>query len=202
MAGPDVVSRAIVQRGGNQRVLTLHQPWILGLDDDQFFLYDGTDETKRARFQLEDIPPDTDVVFRLPGDEGTILVGGVSTQPEGLTFILNGQGSPLATGVAGDLKVLYDCTITSVDALADRVGSLVVDVWASYGAYPPTVAGSIVAAAPITIATNDHHLDESVAGEGWTTQLLAGTYLRFNVVSCSTITRCTIALGVQRLIGE
>jgi hypothetical protein len=121
------------------------------------------------------------------------------TTVDAVTFIINGSGSPISTGVAGDLYVPYTSTITAATALADQVGSIVVDVWAdTFANYPPTDVDSITAAAPITISTNDATTDTTLTG--WTTSLLAGSTLRFNVDSCSTITRCTITLSLSRTI--
>ncbi len=122
-----------------------------------------------------------------------------NTQTDALVFILNGNGSPLATGVAGDLDIPYACTITSVRALADQVGSLVVAVWRdTYANYPPTGGDVISASAPITISSDDQSQDLTLTG--WSTALAAGDTLRFSVTSCSTITRCTLSLRVSRTL--
>jgi hypothetical protein len=116
---------------------------------------------------------------------------------DALTFIVNGNGSEISTGVVGDLSVPYACTITGVRALADQVGSIVVDVWKDGIAnYPPTNSDSITASAPITISSDD--VSEDLVLTGWVTSISAGDILRFNVDSCSTITRCTLSIGVTR----
>jgi len=196
----DLIPRKLLLRGGNQRVITLERGWAFGLDDDQFFLYDNLDDSKRVRFQLAGLAANTERTYTLPNADGTLVVGGYSTQVEALTFILNGFGAPLATGVAGDLPVPFAATITEVWAMADTVGSLVVDIWKDVFPtnYPPVVGDSITGGNPVTISTSNASKNTTLVN--WTTALAAGTSLRFNVQSCSTITRCTIALIVQRVI--
>lgn len=117
--------------------------------------------------------------------------------PISLTFIINGNGSEIADGVHGDLYVPFACTIQEGVLLCDQVGSIEVDVWKDvYANYPPTALDSIVGAAPLAITTNDNIRDTSL--DGWTIAISAGDTLRFNVNSCTTITKCTIALKVVR----
>lgn len=125
-------------------------------------------------------------------------LGGINdTVTEVLTFIINGNGSEIADGVAGDLYVPYAHTITAVTALADQSGSIVVDIWNdTYANYPPTDADSITASAPVTISSATKATDSTLTG--WDTSTAAGTTYRFNVDSCTTITRCTVALTITR----
>ena len=102
-----------------------------------------------------------------------------------------------APGVVGDVGVPWNCTITSVTMMADQVGSIVVDLWNdSYANYPPTVADTIVASAPPTISSADHSQDGVLTG--WSKVLAAGSTIRLNVVSVTTITRCNVWLEVLK----
>ncbi len=131
--------------------------------------------------------------YPLLGTESNALITGA------LTFILNGQGQVISTGVHGDLSPEYGGQIIGARALADQVGSLVADVWvAPYANFPPTDTDSITASAPITISADDCSYDTTLTG--WTTAFSAYDTVRFNVDSCSTITRCTLILYVQRTI--
>lgn len=110
-----------------------------------------------------------------------------------LTFVLDGGGAPISTGVKGDLPVPFDFTLEEVTLLADQTGSIVIDIWKdTYANFPPTVADTIVAAAKPTITTNVKSQDTVL--QGWDVQIEADSILRFNVDSISTITRCTISL--------
>ncbi len=110
-----------------------------------------------------------------------------------ITYVVDGGGSVLTTGVHGDLFIPFAVTISAWTLLADQSGSVVVDIWsAPYASYAPTVANSITAAALPTITSATHN--QSAALTGWTTAIPAGNTLRYNINSVSTITRLTIAL--------
>jgi hypothetical protein len=114
-----------------------------------------------------------------------------------INLIIEGLGSPIPTGIAGDLQVDFNCTILSATLLADQSGDIVVDVWKdSYANFPPTVADTITAAAKPTISGSNKSQDVTLTG--WTTSISAGDILRFNVDSVATIERCTLALKVRR----
>lgn len=114
-----------------------------------------------------------------------------------ITFIIDGGGTALSTGIKGDLEIPFACTITQATALADQSGSVVVDIWKdTYANYPPTDADSITASAPVTISTATKAQDATLTG--WTTSISAGDTLRFNVDSCTTITRVTVSLKVTK----
>lgn len=114
-----------------------------------------------------------------------------------ISFTIDGGGGVIQTGVAGDITIPFACTITGAIALADVSGSIVVDIWKdSYANYPPTDADSITSSTPPTISTATKATDSTLTS--WTTAIAAGDTLRYNVDSCSTITRCTISLTIRR----
>ena len=112
-----------------------------------------------------------------------------------ITYVIDGGGSVLTTGVVGDLYVPFPCTITSATLLAAQSGSAVVDIWADILAnYPPTGTQSITASALPTLSSATNSQDSTLTG--WTTLIPAGSTLRFNLNSVATITRLTVALTV------
>jgi hypothetical protein len=112
-----------------------------------------------------------------------------------ITFIIDGGGSTITTGIKGDLEIPFACTITAATLLADQSGSIVIDIWKdTYANYPPTDADSITSAAPPTISTATKSQDTTLTG--WTTSITAGDTLRFNVDSITTCTRVTLSLKV------
>lgn len=114
-----------------------------------------------------------------------------------LTFIIDGGGSEITTGIKGDLQVPFGCTITKATLLADQSGSIVVDVWKdTYANFPPIDADSITASAPPTITTATKSEDGTLTG--WTKAITAGDILRFNVDSVTDIERVTLILNVTR----
>ena len=114
-----------------------------------------------------------------------------------IEFIIDGGGAVITTGEKGHIEIPFDSTITQVALLADQSGSIVVDIWKdTYANYAPTNADTIVASAKPTITTAQKSQDLTLTG--WTTTIAAGDILAFNVDSCTTITRVTVALTVRR----
>lgn len=115
-----------------------------------------------------------------------------------ITFIIDGGGSTITTGIKGDLEIPFACTITRATMLADQSGSIVVDIWKdTYANYPPTDADSITASAPPTISSTTKSQNSTLTG--WTTSISAGDTLRFNVDSITTITRVALSLRVTKV---
>lgn len=114
-----------------------------------------------------------------------------------ITFIIDGGGSTITTGVKGDLEVPFACTITQSTLLGDQSGSIVIDIWKdTYGNFPPTVADTITASAKPTLSSATKAQDATLTG--WTTSVAAGDTLRFNVDSVSSIQRATLSLKVTK----
>jgi len=127
---------------------------------------------------------------------GTMYVEGLDTAANRVaTYVVDGAGSVLTTGIAGQLYFPFACTILGATLLADQSGSVVVDIWKTpYSGYPPDSGDSIVASAPPTITTAEKSQDTTLAG--WTVAIDAGDTLMFNIDSVASITRLTIALQV------
>lgn len=116
-----------------------------------------------------------------------------------MTFVITDGGGEIADGIKGDLIMPCSGIIQSVDLLADQSGDIVVDIWkAARVAYPPTNADSITGAAPPTISGDDNSQDAVLSG--WDTSFSEGDVFRFNVDSCTTIERCTVAIKFLRTI--
>lgn len=132
------------------------------------------------------------------GVTGVLPIANVGTLPSvGMSVTFDGGGSTLTTGIKLDVEVPFACTLTAVRLAADQSGSIVIDVWKdTYANYPPTDADSITAAAPPTISTAVK--SEDVTLTGWTTTVTAGDWLRFNIDSVTSITRCTLSFRYTR----
>jgi hypothetical protein len=118
-------------------------------------------------------------------------------QVVGINFLIDGSGAAITTGIKGDIMIPFACTINQVNLLADQSGSIAVDIWKdTYANFPPTDADTITASAVPTISSATK--DEDATLTDWTTAIAAGSILRFNVDSCTTITRCTLVLKVTR----
>lgn len=143
------------------------------------------------------------------GDSATKNVGTGATQVASgnhghtssgtLGITIDGAGSVISTGLKGYLKIPYDCTITSSEIVADRTGSIVIDIWRdTYGNFPPTDADSITASATPTLSSALKSQDLTLSG--WQGSLTGGHYLAFNVDSATTVTQATLTLNVIRSI--
>jgi hypothetical protein len=127
----------------------------------------------------------------------TITIGALplSAKTSAIEFII--FGSPIATGVAGDVEVPWDCTIDRVTLAGDTTGSIVVDIWVgAYSGYPPTVANTITAAAIPTIVSGTKYQDTTLTG--WTKNMNAGQMIRYNVNSVSAFARCLVSIHVTK----
>lgn len=114
-----------------------------------------------------------------------------TTTTSAIGFVIDGGGSAITTGIKGDIEVTFACTITAARLLADQSGSIAVGVWKdTYANFPPTV-DDLIDTFSITTATKSEETGLSLA-------VAAGSILRFNVDSASTITRATLSLTVTR----
>lgn len=118
---------------------------------------------------------------------------------EAWTFIFDGGGVALTTGLKGFFQTAFAGTITqwrllSIDA-AMTSGSIVVDIWKdSFANRPPALADTITASAKPTISTNTGNSSSSLTG--WTTTFSAGDVFAFNVDSITSLTRVQLILEV------
>ena len=114
-----------------------------------------------------------------------------------ITFIIDGGGSAITTGIKGALEIPFACTINRVTLLADQSGSIVIDIWKqAYADYPPEDANSITASAPPTLSSAIMSQDSTLTD--WTTAITAGDCLMFNVDSITTCTWVTLSLKVTK----
>jgi hypothetical protein len=113
-----------------------------------------------------------------------------------LEVVIDGVGAAISAGVSGDVKFDFACVILGWTLLADRSGSIQIDIWKDvYANYPPTVADTITASAKPAIVAGVKAI--SAALTGWTTTINPGDTLRFNVDSVATIQRVTLALHLR-----
>jgi hypothetical protein len=120
-------------------------------------------------------------------------IGAVSS----ITFIIDGGGAAITTGAKGHLEIPFKCEIQRATLLADQNGSIKVDIWKdTYANFPPTDGDTICGGNEPEISSAQKYQDATLTD--WTKTINAGDILAFNVDSCSTITRITIALKVVK----
>jgi hypothetical protein len=119
------------------------------------------------------------------------------TQYLSISYVIDGGGATISAGIKGDITVPFACAIEEWTLLADQSGSIVVDLWKdTYANYPPTVGDTITGSAKPTISAATKGQSSTLTG--WTSTIAAGDTLRFNVDSCTSITRVTLSLKVYR----
>jgi hypothetical protein len=126
---------------------------------------------------------------------GTLPIANVGSRSGSVSFVIDGGGSVVTTGVKGSVSIPANATITGWVITADQVGSAVVDVLRStYSGYPTT--SSIAGTDKPTLSSAQKNADSALSGWG-STALSAGDILQFNVNSCTTCTRLNITLTLS-----
>ena len=110
-----------------------------------------------------------------------------------INYIIDGGGSAITSGVKGFIEIPFTMTIEGWTILGDQSGSIVVDVWKdTYANYPPTVADTIAGTEKPTLSSAQKNQDLALGT--WTTAVVAGDILGFNVDSATTVERVTVAI--------
>lgn len=113
-----------------------------------------------------------------------------------VNFVIDGAGTTIATGFKGFVQIPFDCQIMEWTLLADRTGSVVIDIWKdTYANFAPTVADTITAAAKPTITATNKATNSTLTG--WTTTITSGDVLAFNVDSVTDIRLLTVVLKLR-----
>jgi hypothetical protein len=125
-----------------------------------------------------------------PSDTGNIVIGTI-------TLSLNGGGSAITTGYKSFTSVNYSGEILSYTLLADKTGSIVIDIWKdSYANYPPTSGDSICASSKPTLSSQISNTDSVLTS--WSKSFSAGDVFGFNVDSSSVVTNINLTLKVKK----
>lgn len=124
-----------------------------------------------------------------------------NTIPNAVLSIPFGTGTaPIATGVAHDYQVPYDCVVLGWNVVGDVSGNIVVDVWKdTYANFPPTVADTIAGTEKPTLSSQSKNQDLTLTTWANAGRLNSGDFLRFNVDSSSTVGKATLLLSVARV---
>ena len=122
----------------------------------------------------------------------------IASEPFAITYILGDGFAVLTTGVKGDLEIPFTGLITQCSITADAVGSAVIDIWKdTYANFPPTVADTMVGTSKPTLVAAQKSQDTTLTG--WTRNLTAGDWLRFNVDSAATVKLVTVSIRGYKL---
>lgn len=109
------------------------------------------------------------------------LTTNVKTRSFGITYQ---SATAIATGSTRYITIPYTGAITKWTMLSSVSASMVIDIWKStYSGALPTIANTIVASAPPTLASATKNTDSTLTG--WTTAVTAGDVVAFNITSTS-----------------
>ena len=108
---------------------------------------------------------------------------------------IDGAGSAITAGLKQYLTMPFACTITGWHLVGTPSGSVVMDVWKANGALP-TVSDSITGTEKPTLSSADLASDTNLST--WTTSVLAGDIIAFNVDSCSGCRKLTLTVAVTK----
>lgn len=123
-------------------------------------------------------------------ETGNIAVGTIG-------LVLDGGGSTITTGYKSFTTTAFSGEILSYTVLADRTGSIVIDVWKdSYANYPLTSGDSICATNKVTLATGIKNTDSTLTS--WTKNFAVGDNFGFNVDSVSGVQKISLTLRVKK----
>lgn len=124
---------------------------------------------------------------------------GAASNVTTITFVIDGGGSAITTGVKGDLEIPFACTLNAWTLLADASGAIKIDIWKdTYANFPPTDADSITNAHEPEIAASGVKAQDTDISDWADVTVDAGDILRFNVDSCATITRVTLSIKATK----
>lgn len=113
-----------------------------------------------------------------------------------ITFIMDGDGSAITSGIKGQVQIPFDCEIISWTLLGDNSGNFEMDIHKNtYAEYPNLSSKSIT-------DSNYPEIDAAYKGTdttltGWTKTISAGDILLFETRIIQTQTQATIILKVK-----
>jgi hypothetical protein len=163
-------------------------------------IYDPRTKANRSGVDYE--PEKESVIFvediELLEDEVIAIETDLETRGYSITFIIDGAGSAITTGEKGHLEIPFKCEIQRATLLADVSGDIVIDIWKdTYANFPPTDADTICAGTEPELDGAQKSQDATLTD--WIKTINVGDILAFNVDSCATITRVTLALCVKKI---
>jgi hypothetical protein len=129
-----------------------------------------------------------------------LTAGFIDALKEGsIVYVIDGGDAEIGAGQKGWIEVPFNGTIKSVRLFADQPGGIVIDIWKdSYINYPPDNTWDSITGATQATITDPAQKSQDSSLADWTRNFSKGDIFAFNVDSCTTITRCTISMTVDR----
>jgi hypothetical protein len=148
---------------------------------------------------IEDYTTSTNnIIFTVapsPGDDVFIIALATTADlTRTINYIVDGGNAVIAPGNKGSVTLDVSGIIESVTVLCDQEGSVVVDIQKSNYSTFPTFS-SILGGSYIQLINQRKYRDDNLTG--WSTNLVAGDILTFEVPSASNISRFLISLKLK-----
>lgn len=148
---------------------------------------------------IEDYTTSTNnIIFTVapsPGDDVFIIALATTADlTRTINYIVDGGNAVIAPGNKGSVTLDVSGVIESVTILCDQEGSVVVDIQKSNYTTFPTFS-SILGGSYIQLTNQRKYKDDNLTG--WSTNLVAGDILTFEVPSVSNISRFLISLKLK-----
>jgi len=110
---------------------------------------------------------------------------------------IDGNGGVIPVNTTGEITVNFSGTITGWQITGDQTGSCVIDVWKdTYANYPPDATDTIAGSEKPTLSLTTKNQDLSLST--WTTTITAGDIIKFNVDSCSDLTKINLTIFITK----
>jgi len=185
---------------------------LKSLFDAATFLYATADNTPAAKTRAEVmaiLSGQAAAAFAMNSQKLTGLAAGSAagdscTWDQGaircINIVFDGGGSEIADNSYVDVWIPWACTVMAWRLMADQAGAIKIDLWSEAdGAanFPPADGNSITNAHEPEIAASDDYAEDDDVTDWSGEALAAETVLRASVDSCTTITKCTLALKVK-----
>ena len=109
---------------------------------------------------------------------------------------IDGSNSVITSGNKGYLTIPYGGIITGWQLISDQVGSCTIDVWKTTAGNIPTVIDTIVGTEKPTLSTQQ--IASNLSLTTWSTSVLVGDIICFNIDSASIITRVNLTIFITK----
>jgi hypothetical protein len=143
------------------------------------------------------------IAFRLTSPNPVLLgTSGITWQPltylqSAIEFTIDGANAEILPGLRSGIEVPFKCTILSSRVVADRVGSITVDLLRKpFASLPPGPGDTICGGNPPALANALAAQDVTLTG--WSLVLNAGDWLFPNVTAALVVREVTVSLLVNR----
>lgn len=134
-------------------------------------------------------------LYSLSSTVGNLSSGGSGSSFSTFGITIDAGPAVISTGIKGYCIIPYNCTITKWYIVADKIGTIIIDVWKANNTIP-TVANTITGTEKPTLSASQISSDINLTT--WNTAVLSNDIVAFNVDSASSVSRITLTVEVEK----